>query len=46
MKDKEMMLEAVDIIRTVAGHQKGFKKLLGQLLNKASYIYYKRIKGD
>lgn len=46
MKDKDMMLEAVDIIRTVAGHQKGFKKMLGQLLNKVNYIYYKRIRGD
>lgn len=45
MKDKDMMLEAVDIIRTVASHQKGFKRIIGQLLNKVNYIYYKRIKG-
>lgn len=43
MNDKDMMLEAVDIIRTVAGHQKGFKRLVGQLLNRLSFIYYKTI---
>ena len=43
MKDKGMMIEATDIVRTVAGHQKGFKKKLGQLLNKLCYLYYKAI---
>lgn len=39
-----MMLEATDIIRTVKDHQKGLKKLLGTLLNKLNYKYYKMIK--
>lgn len=39
--DKEMMLEAVDIIRTVSDHQRGLKKIIGRLLNKVSYMYYK-----
>lgn len=43
MKDKEMMLESVDIIRSVAEHQQGLKKLIGRLLNKINYIYYKLI---
>lgn len=41
--NKEMMLEATDIIRTVSDHQKGFKKVIGRLLNKISYCYYKII---
>lgn len=41
--DKEMMLEATDIIRTVSGHQKGIKRFIGRLLNKVSYYYYKSL---
>lgn len=41
--DREMMLEAVDIIRTVVSHQRSLKRILGQLLNKLNYIYYKTI---
>ena len=41
--DKDMMLESVDILRTVAGHQRGLKRIVGQLLNKVSYFYYKWI---
>lgn len=41
--DKEMMLEATDIIRTVSGNQKGFKRLLGKVLNKLAYYYYKTL---
>lgn len=44
--DKEMMLEAVDIIRTVADQQRGFKKAIGRMLNRITYIYYKTIKED
>ena len=40
---KEMMLEATDIVRTVAGKQKGFKRKVGRLLNKIMYKYYKWI---
>ena len=39
--DKGMMLEATDIIRTVSTRQRGFKRLVGQLINKIYYIYYK-----
>lgn len=46
MKDKEMMLEATDIIRTVAGKQKGYKRFLGNVLNKLAYKYYKTIGGN
>jgi hypothetical protein len=42
--DKEMMLEAVDIIRTVASRQKGFKRRIGKALNRLCYVYYKWIK--
>ena len=41
--DKDMMLDATDIVRTVADHQRGFKKKIGQLINKIMYIYYKRL---
>jgi len=41
--DKQMMLEAVDIIRTVADRQRGFKRLIGKALNKIAYAYYKVI---
>lgn len=41
--DKEMMLEAADIIRTVSDHQRGLKKIIGRLLNKINYYYYKII---
>ncbi|WP_409229069.1 hypothetical protein [Gudongella sp. SC589] len=43
MNDKDMMLESVDIIRTVSDHQTGFRKILGVLLNRVSYLYYKLI---
>lgn len=43
MKDKDMMLESVDIIRSVSDHQRGFKRFIGRLLNKINYIYYKWI---
>lgn len=43
MTDKDMALEATDIIRTVAGHQRGFKRIIGQLLNKMLYWYHKSI---
>ena len=43
MNDKDMMLESVDIIRTVSDHQRGFRKILGVLLNRVSYLYYKLI---
>lgn len=46
MKDKDMMLEAVDIIRTVAGKQKGLRRIIGKLLNKTTYKYYKWIRVD
>lgn len=38
-----MMIEAVDIIRTVSDKQKGIKRLLGKTLNKLAYYYYKTI---
>ena len=41
--DKEMMLEATDIIRTVADHQKGFKRIIGRLLNRLNYFYFRWI---
>jgi len=41
--DKEMMLEAVDIVRSIKDHQRGFKKIIGKWLNKLNYIYYKWI---
>ena len=41
--DREMMLEAVDIIRTVADRQKRFRKIIGKFLNKINYFYYKWI---
>lgn len=41
--DKEMMLEATDLIRTVSGNQKGIKKAVGRLLNKICYIYHRWI---
>lgn len=41
--NKKMMLEAVDIIRTVATRQIGIKRAIGKLLNKINYIYYKWI---
>lgn len=41
MNDKDMMLESVDIIRTIAGHQSGFKRIIGKLINKVNYYYYK-----
>ncbi|WP_346884354.1 hypothetical protein [Clostridium sp. UBA4395] len=44
--DKEMMLNAVDIVRSVSDHQKGFKKILGRFINKINYIYYKMIEGE
>jgi len=44
LTNKEMMLEAVDIAKTVAGKQKGFKKLIGKMLNKINYYYYKTLK--
>ncbi len=44
--DKEMMLNAVDIVRTVADHQKGLIKITGKLLNKVNYLYYKLVRGD
>lgn len=37
--DKEMMLEAVDIIRTVWQRQRGFKRVIGKLLNRFNYMY-------
>lgn len=40
---KEMMLEAVDIIRSVSDKQRGLKRVIGSLLNKIAYIYYKWI---
>ena len=43
MTDKDMALEAADIIRTVAGNQKGIKKAAGRLLNKICYIYHRWI---
>ena len=39
--DKEMMLEAVDIIRTVSDRSKGTKKLIGRILNKLNYLYWR-----
>ena len=39
--DKEMVLEATDIIRSVANHQKGLRKIVGRWLNKILYLYYK-----
>jgi len=39
--DKEMVLEATDIIRSVLSHQKGIKKTIGKWLNKILYLYYK-----
>ena len=41
--DKEMMLESIDIIRTVTDHQQGIRKTIGKLLNKILYKYYKWI---
>jgi len=43
MNDKDMMLESVDIIRSVTDHQRGFKKIIGVLLNRVSYLYYRWI---
>lgn len=42
--NKEMMLEAVDLIRTVSDHQQGFKRIIGRLLNRLNYMYYKRLR--
>ena len=39
--DKEMVLYATDIIRSVSGHQTGLKKVIGKWLNKLLYKYYK-----
>lgn len=39
--NKEMMLEAVDIVRTVSDHQRGLKRIVGRLLNRLNYLYYK-----
>lgn len=44
MNDKDMMLEAVDIIRTVSDHQRGLKRVIGRLINKISYMYYKKLR--
>lgn len=41
--NKEMMLEATDIVRTVASRQRGFKRLIGQVVNRLCYYYYKWI---
>lgn len=41
--NKEMLLESIDIIRTVADHQQGLRKLIGKLLNKILYKYYEWI---
>lgn len=46
LTNKNMMLEATDIIRTVADGQKGLKKTIGKLLNKVCYLYYKSIPKD
>lgn len=46
MNDKEAVLLAADLIRTVTDNQTGIKKLLGKMLNKVIYIYYKSIKGE
>lgn len=45
MTDKEMMLEATDIIRTVVDHQIGIRKVIGKVLNKLAYRYYKTMGG-
>lgn len=44
LKDKEMMLEAVDIIRTVSDHQSGLKRIIGRFLNRLNYYYYKTLR--
>lgn len=41
MIDKYMMLNAVDIVRTISEHNKGFKKVMGKILNRINYLYYK-----
>lgn len=41
--DKEMLIESIDIIRTVTDHQQGLRKIIGKLLNKILYKYYKWI---
>ena len=46
MNDKDMMLEATDITRTVAEHQRGLRRLVGRLLNRLNYIYYKTIQEE
>lgn len=43
MLDKEMMLEATDIIRTVTDHQRGIKRLIGKVINNLVYCYYKTL---
>ena len=39
--DKDMMLEATDIVRSVADHQRGYKRVLARLINKICWMYYK-----
>jgi len=38
---KELMLEAMEYIQIVAGHQTGLKKTIGRWLNILAYKYYK-----
>ena len=38
--DKDMMLEATDIVRTVASRQKGLKRFVGKILNLLCGSYY------
>jgi len=41
--DKEMMLLAIDVIRTISEHQTGIRQFVGKILNKITYMYYKAI---
>ena len=41
MNDKEAALIATDIIRTISDRTTGIKKVIGKILNKLNYMYYK-----
>lgn len=43
LNDKEAVLIATDLIRTVSEHQTGIKRFIGKVLNKIIYAYYKTI---
>lgn len=42
----DMMFNVVDIVRIVADEQKGIKRIIGKILNRACWKYYKLIRKD